>query len=131
MNLLRLILILFCLCWLAFTANAQTVEPQKVCLDQEVANRCATLARMDAAKDEKIAALEESVKVRNKAIEDLKALNDANVAQLKDALHKTELELATKTGELIAKEAMITRLNAIVDVLLSRTRKKSIGLIAF
>ena len=130
MELLRLILILFVCLLFAFTANAQTVEPT-VCIPQTVANRCATLARMDAAKDEKIAALEESVKVRDKAIEDLKALNDANVAQLKDALHKTELELATKTGELIAKEAMVTRLNAIVDVLLSRTRKKSIGIIAF
>jgi hypothetical protein len=130
MNLFRLILILFVVLLLAFTASAQT-DDKPICISQAAANACRDNAALVKAQAEKIAALEESVKARDAAIDDLKRLNGTNVAQLTDRLHQTELQLATKTGELIAKDAIVVRLNAIVDVLLSRTRKKSIGLIAF
>jgi hypothetical protein len=129
MNLFRLILILFVVLLLAFTASAQTDD--KICISQAAANTCRDNAALVKAQADKIAALEESVKARDAAIDELKRTNAANVADLTNALHKTELDLATKTGELIAKDAIVVRLNAIVDVLLSRTRKKSIGLIAF
>lgn len=126
---MRNILLALVICSVSvLTGYAQTGD---VCISQQAANVCRDNALLVKAQAEKIAALEESVKARDKAIEELKETNRRNIADLTERLHKTELELATKTGELIAKDAIVVRMNAIIDVLLSRTRKKSIGLIAF
>jgi hypothetical protein len=128
---LRNILLTLVICSVSVLTGYAQTDDKPVCISQAAANVCRDNAALVKAQAEKIAALEESVKARDKAIDELKALNAANVADLTARLHKTELELAAKTGELIAKDAIVVRLNAIVDVLLSRTRKKSIGLIAF
>ena len=122
MNFIRLILILIVVLMFGYSANAQD-EP-KVCISQEAANKCAELARTDKAKDEKIAALEAQVKARDTTIAELKEANAKNVADLATALHKTELALATKTGEIIGCQAQNVEQRAIITALLPMVKKK-------
>jgi len=100
-----------------------------VCISQQAANAAASNARELAATKEKVAVLEDALKQKDASIQELKDTNAKNVADLKDALNKTEVQLATKTGELVGSEAEKTRLLAIIDVLLKSTRPKKVGLI--
>ncbi len=102
-----------------------------VCLPQEAANRAAQLVREAAAKDEKIKVLESAIAETNKIVDTNKATAAKNEADLRAALHSTEVQLAAKTGQLIGAEANSVRQLAIIDVLLKNTRPKKIGLINF
>ena len=120
MNFIRFILILIVVLLIPYSAASQT----DVCISQEAANKCAELARTDKAKDEKIAALEAQVKARDTAIAELKEANAKNVADLATAIHKTELALATKTGEIIGCQAQNVEQRAIITALLPMVKKK-------
>lgn len=117
---IRFAAILFVLLLLAYSAAAQT----EVCITQEAANKCAELARTDKAKDAKIAALEEALAQSRKNEQDLIAAGRQNVADLTDRLHKTELALATKTGEIIGCQAQNVEQRAIITALLPMVKKK-------
>ena len=120
MNVFRFAAILIVLLVLAYGAAAQT----EVCISQEAANKCAELARTDKAKDEKIVALETALAQSRKNEQDLIATNRQNVADLTDRLHKTELALATKTGEIIGCQAQNVEQRAIIAVILPMVKKK-------
>lgn len=102
-----------------------------VCLSQQAANAAAQLAREAPVKDEKIRVLETALVDTNKIITDIKAVAAKNEADLRAALHSTEVQLATKTGQLIGAEANSVRQLAIIDVLLKNVRPKKVGLIVF
>jgi septal ring factor EnvC (AmiA/AmiB activator) len=138
MNFLRFILILIVVLLVPYAAasqtdnqpsgNLQSAEP-KVCVSQEAANKCAENARLIPALNEKIAALEAKIKAHETTIEELKEVNRKNVADLTDRLHKTELSLATKTGEIIGCQAQNVEQRAIIQALLPMVKKKRNALI--
>lgn len=85
-------------------AAAQT---EQVCISQDTANKCA-----DAI--DRVAVLEDAVKVRDKAIEDLK------------------VELARQTQKAVDNEATVIRLTTMMEFLLKAyTKPKKFGLINF
>ncbi|MEO8649812.1 MAG: hypothetical protein ABI539_11660 [Acidobacteriota bacterium] len=100
-----------------------------LCITQEAGDRAAANSRELAATKEKVGVLEAALVEKDKNTAEIRAAAEKNVADLKDAMHRTELELATKTGQLIGSEASNTRCLATVDVLLKYARPKKIGLI--
>lgn len=115
----------------AVSAYSQTCPAGFICLTQAEANAAAQNARELAATKEKVTVLESAAAEKDRNYQELKAAKEKNEADLKEALHKTEVALATKTGEVIQLEADRVRWNAVIDVLVKNSRKKSIGLIAF
>lgn len=114
----------------AVNISAQTVCPDgMVCISKAAANQAAENARELTATKAKVATLTEALTEKDKIIADNKAVADKNEADLKERLHKTEVELAAKTGQLIGAEANSVRQLAVIDVLLKNTRPKKIGLI--
>jgi IS5 family transposase len=118
-------------CILIFTAatNCQVPDEPKVCISQAAANKCAENARLVPALENKNTTLEASLLEKDKSIAELREAGRKNEADLKEALIKTQSELATKTGQLIGAEAMVTRLTAIIDFMLKNGREKCYGLI--
>jgi hypothetical protein len=90
-----------------------------VCLSQAAANQAAANVREL-----------EAVKAKITVLEDAKAVNARNVADLTERMHRTEVSLAEKTGTLIACEAGQVRNMAIIDGLLKK-RQVKVGLINF
>lgn len=89
---------------MAYAGSAQT---DQVCISQDAANKCSEAV-------DKVKALEQSVTVRDKLIEELK------------------IELAKETQKAADREATIVRLTALFDSLIkSYTKPKKIGLINF
>jgi len=135
MNFIRLILILIVVLTLGFTvgASGQNVpnDVQKVCISQAAANACRDNALLIPALNEKIAALEAQVKARDASIAELIETNRKNVTDLKDAMHKTELQLAQKTGEIIACQANDVSNRAIITAMIPMLRAKRVGLNIF
>lgn len=126
--------VLFIAIMLAVTisTSAQTLCPEGlVCISQAAANQAAENARELTATKAKVTILTEALTEKDKIIADNKAVADKNEADLKERLHKTEVELATKTGQLLGAEANSVRQLAVIDVLLKNTRPKKIGLINF
>lgn len=124
-----LIAILFILMASALPTLSQTVEcPQGyVCITQEAAKK----ARDNALEVQKIPVLEDALKSKDESIAELKATNDRNVADLKEALKKTEIELARITGQLTARESEVVRQTAIIEALVKMVRPKKFGVIVF
>mgnify|MGYP001585966195 CR=1 FL=1 len=131
------ILGVFALLSACLTANAQspcdgvTMPAGTLCITQTAGNAAAQLARESALKDEKIKVLESGLVDKDKIIAENKATATKNEADLKAAMHSTEVKLATATGTLIGCEASNVRNLAIIDVLLKNVRPKKIGLINF
>lgn len=133
------ILGVFALIYACFAASTAAQSPcdgvvlpsGAVCLSQAAANAAATLARESAAKDEKLKVLETALADKDKIIAENKATAAKNEQDLKAALHKTEVDLSLKTGQIISCEANQTRQLAVIDVLLKTVRPKKIGLIVF
>jgi nucleotide-binding universal stress UspA family protein len=100
-----------------------------LCITQEAGDRAASNARELAATRDKVVVLEAALIEKDKNTEEIRAAAAKNEADLKAALHRTEVELATKTGQLIGSEAEKTRMLATIDVLLKYARPKKIGLI--
>lgn len=125
------------LVYLAFTisANAQSlcsgiVMPAgTICVSQAAANAAAENKRELDATKEKVTVLTDALTEKDKIIESVRSTANKNEADLKASLTKTEIELATKTGQLIGSEAMNVRQTAIIDILLKSVRPKKIGLI--
>lgn len=111
------------------TTFAQEPEPPKVCISQAAANQCAANARELPAVREKNAVLEAALLEKDKSIAEIREAARKNEADLKEALVKTQSELAVKTGQLIGAEAMVTRLTAIIDFMLKNGRQKCNGVI--
>src|SRR4051812_7296291 len=87
-------------------AQAPSCPIGLVCISQAAANVAAQNARELAATKEKVTTLEAALVEKDKNVADVQAAAATNVADLKDRLQKTEIELATKTGQLIGSEAM-------------------------
>jgi septal ring factor EnvC (AmiA/AmiB activator) len=100
-----------------------------ICLTQAQANAARDNALELAATKEKIAVLEDALKTKDESIAELQKTNGQNIADLKEAIKRTEVALAEKTGQLIAKEAELTRNTAIIQAMIPMLRKKKIGLI--
>ncbi len=123
----------FCIILIVFTigANGQTVEcPQGyICLNQTQANIAAQNAREIQVQKEKVSVLESALKSKDESIAELKKTNDQNVADLREALKRTEIALAEKTGQLIARESEVVRQSKIIEAMIPMLRKKRIALI--
>lgn len=123
---LVIFLVIFCF---VFGARAQTAQcppmpAGTLCISQATGNAAATLAREKIALENKITALEQARILDKQSMDEQKETARKNEADLKEALHKTENELSTKTGQLIGAEAMNVRLTSVVDLLLKQVRKK-------
>lgn len=135
-NIKIFLLILFafiCLLGMFATDHAQcpTMPAGTFCLTQEQANKVAENKRELDATKAKVDVLQQALLDKDTIIGNLKDTNEKNTADLKVALHDTEVKLATSTGQLIEMQADRVRWTAVIDVLIKSTRKKSIGLIAF
>lgn len=111
------------------SATAQSCPENMVCLSQAAANKAAENARELIAVREKVQVLENALLEKDKSISEVRETARKNEADLKEVLHKTEVELSLKTGQLISNESEKTRLLAIIDVLLKSVRPKKVGLI--
>lgn len=110
-------------------ATAQTECPSGfVCISTAAANVAASNARELEAQKEKVKVLEQGLAEKDKSIAELKSLNDKNVESLKEALKRTEIELATRTGQLISRESEVVRQSAIITAMIPMLRKKKIGI---
>lgn len=95
-----------------------------LCISQAAGNVAAENKRELDATKQKVIVLESALADKDKLIAEIKAVGVKNQADLTAALHKTEVELATKTGQLIGAEAANVRSLAIIDVLLKGQKKK-------
>lgn len=118
---------------LSAASYGQTVECPAgfVCISQAAANQAAENSRELAATKNKVAVLEQVLAEKDKSIAELKAANEQNVADLKRALHNTEIQLADKTGQLIKTEAQVVQQSAIIDFMLKNGRTKKFGILVF
>lgn len=100
-----------------------------LCISQQAGNAAFQNARELDATKQKVAVLEDAIKQKDtdiRLVQDTAAKNTVSITQ---ALHDTELKLATSTGQLIASEAEKTRLIAILELALRNTHKRKYGLI--
>lgn len=100
-----------------------------VCLNQEQANKVRDNALELQAQKEKVSALEDALKEKDKSYLELKAVKDANEKDLREAIHRTEIELSLKTGQSIEQQASLVRMTAIIEFLLKNGRVKKNGII--
>ena len=121
---------IFLICVITANISAQSpcdgvqMPAGTVCLSQSAANAAAQLAREAPVKDEKIKVLTDALTEKDKIIESVKATASKNEADLKEALNRTQTDLAAKTGQLIGSESSNTRNLAIIDFLLKTPRVK-------
>ena len=119
----------------SLSGDAQTacsgvvMPPGTLCITQAAGNVAAQEHRELAAERDANAVLKQALLDKDKSISELQDTNRKNVADLTDRLHKTEVDLATKTGEGISKDAEIVRLTASFQFLLEHGRVKQNGLI--
>lgn len=109
---------------LAVFSQAPECPAGKVCISQEAANKAAENARELEATKEKVKTLEGALVKKDESIREAQETARKNEADLREQLHKTEVELALKTGQLISKEAEAVRNLALIDLLLKQTKKK-------
>ena len=95
-----------------------------VCITQEAANVSAANVRELAATKEKIIVLQDGLIARDKTIAENKVTADKNEADLKAQLHKTEVDLALKTGMLIKAEQQHNDDQAEKKQLIDKIRKR-------
>lgn len=95
-----------------------------VCISQAAANKAAENARELEAQKEKIKVLEDALVQERKSTEEFKVVNAKNVSDLTLLNNDLTVKLAQATGQLIEKDATITRQTAILEVLVKNTRKK-------
>jgi hypothetical protein len=113
----------------AYTFNAQcpVMPAGTICLTQQQANQAAENARLIPALEGKITALEDGLKLKDVSIAELKATNAQNVASLTERMHRTEVQLAEKTGNLIGIEAALVRTDARLEQCMKK-RSVKVGL---
>jgi hypothetical protein len=118
------------LCLFAATvlcARAQVCPAMPVgtlCITQQAGNEAAQNKReLEATKAEN-AILTQTLNDRDADIKKLQDANTKNVADLTERIHRTEVDDATKTGQLINAEAEIQRLTVMTHFLLTNGRKK-------
>lgn len=122
---LTLILVLSIFSGTGFAQTTVVDCPQGyICLTQAEANAARDAVKQRDAANNKITVLEGVVVEKDKTIAEIKDTAQKNQADLTDRLHKTEVELATKTGQLIGAESEKTRLTSIIDFMLKNGRKK-------
>jgi hypothetical protein len=114
---------------LAVFSQVSDCPQDKICISVEAANKARENALELQATKEKAAVLETALTEKDKSIAELRETARKNEADLKERLHKTEVELATKTGQLIGAEAERTRLIAITEFLLKHGRVKKYGIL--
>ena len=114
MKLTRFLLILFCLLFLAYAAQAQCPSP----------NGCVTITREAAIK-----ALQDSDTVKAQATEI--AAKDKAISDLKTELESIRREYVAASSEASALKQQAVRQDAIIDLLLKSARPKKTGLIVF
>lgn len=100
-----------------------------VCISQAAANRASENARVLEATRQKVGVLEDALKSKDESIRALRETAAKNESDLREALKRTEIELATKTGQLISRESEVVRQSAIIQAMIPMLRKKRIGLI--
>ncbi len=121
-NINKIILIILFTLLVTLQANAQTDE-KTVEISQETAKACRNNFLELQAVKEKVVVLEEADKLREKNEADLKETARVNEAALIERLHRTEVDLALKTGQLIGAEAERVRLISLVEFLAKNTKK--------
>jgi ABC-type transporter Mla subunit MlaD len=102
-----------------------------LCITQAAGNAAAENRRELDATKEKVIVLTDALTEKDRIIADVRATAGKNEADLKEALTRTQTELATKTGQLVGCETMNVRQTAIIEVLLKHVRPKKIGIINF
>ncbi len=102
------------------------------CISQATANQAAEDHRVRAAVEAENAVLKQSLTEKDKTIAENKATALQNEADLKAAMHRTELDLATKTGTLIGCESNVVDLKATNQTLIQNYKARNrVGLIVF
>lgn len=110
-ELIRFIVILVIALWMSATfAQAQT-DDKPICISRAAAESCATNAERVKALEAQILVLENALKDERKISEGLK------------------VEVALKTGRIIALEQNDASNRAIIEILIKNARPKRIGLI--
>lgn len=94
-----------------------------LCLTQEQANIAAANTRELGAVKAENQTLKDSLDSKDKTIADLKGTNQKNVADLTERLTKTQTDLATVTGTVIAQDKELNRNAAIMDIMLKHVGK--------
>ncbi len=133
------IAVLTLLVYFAFTISANAQSPCSgvempagtLCITQAAGNAAAENRRELDATKEKVIVLTDALTEKDRIIADVRATAGKNEADLKEALTRTQTELATKTGQLVGCETMNVRQTAIIEVLLKHVRPKKIGIINF
>ncbi len=116
----------------AFAAQAQDVCPAgKLCISIEAGNRAAENARLIPTLENKISVLEAALVEKDKNLTIAREASRLNEAELRAVLQKTELLLATKTGELIESQANAAFQRAIITAIIPQLRKKCNGIVLF
>jgi|GEM_PF-5205716 len=124
-NCVVLFAVLMLACLVSASAQAAAECPSgMVCISQAAANKAAENARELEATKAKVAVLEQALADKDKNAEELRSAAARNEADLKDALRRTEVQLAEKTGQLIKAESQIVQQSAIIQFMLQHGRKK-------
>lgn len=121
MKLASALVLLFLAC---IIGAAQECPPPMVCISQSAANQAAQNVRELEATKEKVKVLEDALRAKDESIRELEKTNAQNVSDLKEALKRTELQLAQTNGQLIARESEIVNQRAIITALLPMIKKK-------
>jgi hypothetical protein len=107
------------------------MPPGFLCITQEAANNAAANVRELAAKDAKIATLEEGIRIfKEVTVPELQKLNADNVARLTERMHATEVKFAETSGKLGGVEAALVRTDARLEQCMKK-RAVKVGLINF
>lgn len=95
-----------------------------ICLTQAEANAARDKAKELEAANGKILVLEDSLKKKDESIKEIQDTARKNLDDMKDTLHKTEVELARTNGLLVGTQSENVTLKAMVEFLNKNGRKK-------
>lgn len=111
------------------TCFGQAKDEPKICISQEAANKAAENAATVIAQAEKIKVLEESLKLKDQSISELRETARRNEADYKAALARMEADAAFVKGQLVASQAETARQSATIQQMIPLLRPKSWSLI--
>jgi len=128
MKAILIIAFLLILCPVAALSQCPVMPAGFQCVAQATVNQAAENKRELDATKAALAVRDAALLEKDKIIQDNKVAADKNVADLKDALQRTQTDLATSTGQLIGANAQIVNQTAIIQFLLTNGRVKQNGL---
>lgn len=98
-----------------------------ICLTQEAANVAAANVKTVTAQANEIQVLKDAVRDKDVSIAQVQAQAAVSAAKLQASIHQTEVDLATKTGQLTRCESDDVRNSAMIEFLVKNQRSKQQG----